>query len=73
MSKGFYNRFAEFGMVNSDFTPDGHLKPEAPPMQLYDLAADPGETTNAYRDHPEIVARLQKLFEQLRDATRSRP
>ena len=67
-----YLKFAQVGMVNSDFTPDGQPKPDAPPMQLYDLAADPGETKNLYRDHPEIVARLTKLFEQLRDATRSR-
>jgi arylsulfatase A-like enzyme len=66
-----YLKFAQVGMVNSDFTPDGQLKPDAPPMQLYDLAADPGETKNLYREHPDIVARLTKLFEQLRDANRS--
>ena len=41
--------------------------------ELYDLAADPGETKNVYRDHPDMVARLTRLFEQLRDAKRSRP
>ena len=59
-----YLRFAQAGMSNSDYTPDGAIKPDAPPMQLYDLAADPGETRNVYREHPEIVARLQGLFEQ---------
>lgn len=68
-----YLKFSQVGMVNSDYTPDGKLKPDAPPMQLYDLAADSGETKNVYREHPEIVARLTKLFEQLRDAKRSRP
>jgi arylsulfatase A-like enzyme len=68
-----YLKFAQVGMVNSDYTSDGKLKPGAPPMQLYDLAADPGETKNVYREHPEIVARLTELFEQLRDAKRSRP
>ncbi|MCX6898091.1 MAG: sulfatase-like hydrolase/transferase [Verrucomicrobia bacterium] len=67
-----YLKFAQVGMVNSDFTPDGQLKPDAPPMQLYDLATDPGETRNLYREHPETVSRLTKLFEQLRDAKRSR-
>jgi len=67
-----YLKFAQVGMVNSDFTPDGQLKPDAPAMQLYDLASDPGETKNVYRDHPEIVTRLTKLFEQLRAAQRSR-
>ena len=68
-----YLRFSSVGMVNSDFTPDGKLKPGAPPMQLYDLAADPGETRNLYRDHPEMVARLQKLSDNLVKNGRSRP
>ena len=68
-----YYSFAELGFVNSDFTPDGKLKPDAPPGQLYDLTADVGEATNVYRDHSEIVAHLTKLFEQVRDANRSRP
>lgn len=68
-----YLKFAQVGMVNSDFTPAGEQKPGAPPMQLYDLAADPGETQNVLSIHPEIVSRLTKLFEQLRDAKRSRP
>lgn len=66
-----YLKFAQAGMVNSDFTADGQLKPDAPPVQLYDLATDPGETKNVYRDHPEVVARLTKLFEQVRDRERA--
>ena len=31
---------------------------------LYDLAADPGETNNLYREHPEIVRALTGLLEQ---------
>jgi arylsulfatase A-like enzyme len=69
---GFY-RFGELGFVNSDFTPDGKLKPDAPPMQLYDLAADLGQTKNLYREHPDIVARLNKLFDELVKNGRSRP
>ncbi|MEW6357999.1 MAG: arylsulfatase [Planctomycetota bacterium] len=64
--------FKELGLANSDFTADGKLKPDAPPEQLYDLAADPGETRNLYRERPDIVERLTKLFERLRDAGRSR-
>ncbi len=67
---GYYS-FEELEFVNSDFTPAGQLKPDAPPQQLYDLAADLGETKNVYREHPDVVARLNKLFEQLRDAGRS--
>lgn len=72
-SKGVQLRFNEVGMTNSDCTPDGKLKSGAPPGQLYDLAADPGETTNLYSDHPEVVARLQKLFDDLVKNGRSRP
>ncbi len=44
-----------------------------PPGQLYNLAADPGETKNLYRDKPEVVARLQKVLERYRSVGRSRP
>ncbi|MEO8352389.1 MAG: sulfatase-like hydrolase/transferase [Chthoniobacteraceae bacterium] len=36
---------------------------ELPPVQLYDLAADPGEQTNVQDQHPEIVSRLTRLLE----------
>ena len=69
---GYYN-FQQLGFVNSNFTPDGKLKPGMPPGQLYDLSADLGETQNVYNENPDVVAHLTKLFEQLRDAGRSRP
>jgi arylsulfatase A-like enzyme len=40
---------------------------------LVNLADDPGETKNLADDNPAKVAELQKLFEQQRDAGRSRP
>jgi len=46
--------------------------PEAP-AQLYDLAHDPGETTNLYSKKPEIVKELQALLEQSKTTGRSRP
>ncbi|MFN0074932.1 MAG: sulfatase-like hydrolase/transferase [Prosthecobacter sp.] len=46
--------------------------PEAP-AQLYDLATDPGETTNLYSKKPEIVKELQALLEQSKTTGRSRP
>jgi len=67
-----YLKFAQVGMSNSDFTPDGELVTGAPPMQLYDLDSDPCETTNLYRERPDEVARLAELFGRLRDARRSR-
>ncbi|HCN28650.1 MAG TPA: arylsulfatase [Verrucomicrobiales bacterium] len=58
----------------------GELKPFAlpdtdpeTPAQLYDLATDPGETTNLYSKQPEIVKELQALLEQSKTTGRSRP
>ncbi|MHB8899380.1 MAG: sulfatase family protein [Thermoguttaceae bacterium] len=67
-----YLRFAQARMVNSNFTPEGRVKPDAPPGQLYHLAEDLGETVNTYLEHPEIVARLTALFDKLVKAGRSR-
>ncbi|WP_018970898.1 sulfatase family protein [Rubritalea marina] len=38
-------------------------KTEAPVAQLYNLENDPGETTNLYTTHPELVARLLAQLE----------
>jgi arylsulfatase A-like enzyme len=65
--------FAELGFVNSDYTPDGKLKPDAPPGQLYDLSSDISQATNLYRQHPERVAELTALLEKIRKSPRSRP
>ncbi len=34
-----------------------------PVGQLYDMTKDPGETTNLYESHPEVVERLLKMLE----------
>jgi arylsulfatase A-like enzyme len=50
--------------------------PEAAPgarAQLYDLAADPGETTNRILEQPEIARELQALLEHTLTTGRSRP
>lgn len=44
--------------------------PEAP-GQLYDLASDPGETTNLYFKHPEIAAELKTLLDKSKAEGRS--
>ena len=41
-----------------------------PVAQLYDIEADPGETTNLYESQPEVAARLLKQLES--DVTRGR-
>ncbi|MEQ2009368.1 MAG: arylsulfatase, partial [Limisphaerales bacterium] len=42
------------------------------PGQLYDLATDPGETTNLYFKRPEIVTELKALLEASRISGRTR-
>jgi arylsulfatase A-like enzyme len=46
--------------------------PQAP-GQLYNLEADPGETTNLYSKHPEIVKRLKARLEEFKSSGRSAP
>jgi len=40
----------------------GKVKRNAPPAQLYDLEADLSQTTNLYRQHPEVVKELSALL-----------
>jgi arylsulfatase A-like enzyme len=47
--------------------------PSEPPAQLYDLVADPGETSNRFDAQPEVVARLESLLDQYRESGRSTP
>ena len=42
--------------------------PGAPPDQLYNLDEDLGEANNLYNQHPEIVQRLKKALEQIKNA-----
>ena len=44
-----------------------------PPVQLYDMKADPGETTNVYAEHPEVVKELTTLLKQYIINGRSTP
>jgi arylsulfatase A-like enzyme len=37
--------------------------PDDPPGQLYNLKADPGETTNLFHEHPEVVEMLKGELE----------
>jgi arylsulfatase A len=51
------------------------LQDNAPdaPGQLYNLETDPGETTNLYRQHPEIVKELKNKLEVFKKNGRSAP
>ena len=55
------------GQVNSDIA-NGRLKADAPNAQLYNLADDPWQARNVYRDHPEVVKRLTARLEALQEA-----
>ena len=46
--------------------------PDAP-GQLYNLAKDPGETTNLYHEKPDIVKTLKTKLEELKNSGRSAP
>ncbi|NQT86935.1 sulfatase-like hydrolase/transferase, partial [bacterium] len=48
------------------------LAPDAP-GQLYDMEKDPGETTNLYHKHPEIVKKLKAQLEEYKKSGRSAP
>ena len=42
--------------------PNMRKKLKLPPIQLYDLEADPSEKHNLYAEHPELVQRMEKLL-----------
>jgi len=60
------------GQVNSDVE-HGKLTADAPPAQLYNLQADPSQTKNLYREHPQVVARMQKALKHHQQTARSAP
>jgi arylsulfatase A len=47
-------------------------EPDAP-GQLYDLSKDPGETTNLYSKHPELVEEMKALLKLSETTHRTRP
>ena len=64
-----YEREGEWGMKQyaiEDTDPDA-------PGQLYNLDTDPGEITNLYSKHPEIVKELKTKLEEFKASGRSTP
>jgi len=64
------NRYEDNPGLKPFFLPD--TAPTAP-NQLYNLTADPGETTNLSIERPEIVTELKALLEKSKADGRSRP
>jgi arylsulfatase A len=57
----------------SDPKPGSPAAGKLPPLQLYDLSVDIGETKNIQADHPQVVADLTKLLEKYITEGRSTP
>lgn len=64
------NRYESHRLLREYRLPE--TAPDAP-GQLYNLSADPGETTNLYFDHPEIVKELQSQLDEYLQSGRSAP
>jgi len=62
------------GLGSGGFTRPSRVKPGPgdPAGQLYDLEADPAETTNRYAEHPQIVERLRAEMRRIVGATADR-
>lgn len=56
------------------FTSPGYIEPEpgGPEGQLYNLLEDPGETTNLWSEHPDVVEQLKLRLAEWDEAGRSR-
>jgi hypothetical protein len=68
-SGGYGNGLAELaftGEVNSDVTPDGKIKPDAPKEQLYNLENDPRQAVNVIRKYPEIADEMRMRLSNIK-------
>jgi len=61
-AKGFHGGLGQYTLPEK--------APKAP-GQLYDLAKDPGETTNLYFEQPEVTQKLKQLLETTKKSGRS--
>lgn len=51
----------------------GSREDDLPPIQLYDMEADVGETTNVYAEHPQVIDELTALLTEYIFSGRSTP
>jgi arylsulfatase A-like enzyme len=56
-------RIGNWKGVRQNLVPRGNAKPNLH-IQLYDLGSDPGETKDVSAQHPDIVARIERLFRE---------
>ena len=63
------------GLGSGGFTEPILVEPALgePQGQLYNLDDDPGETTDIYALHPDVVTRLEALLAEYRQSGRSTP
>ncbi|HOX57738.1 MAG TPA: arylsulfatase [Candidatus Paceibacterota bacterium] len=58
-------RIGDWKAIRTNLNPRPRARDTQPaPLELYDLARDPGETNNVARQHPEVVKRLSALMRQ---------
>ncbi len=64
---------AAFGLGSGGFTRPARIEPEpdGPTGQLYDMLEDPAETTNLWRERPDVVADMTALLNRYRTEGRS--
>jgi arylsulfatase A len=63
------------GLGSGGFSQPSRVRPEpgGATGQLYHLVDDPGESTNLWQRHPEVVQRLTSDLARIRESGRSRP
>jgi arylsulfatase A-like enzyme len=50
--------YSRMGVTTSDVDAEGRIKPEAPAEQLYDVATDPRQARNLFKEQPARAARM---------------
>jgi len=58
--------------VNSDIE-NGRLRPNAPEAQLYNLASDPRQLRNVYREHAGMVNKIKARLAEITASRKTRP
>jgi arylsulfatase A len=58
--------------TNSDITPDGRIKEDAPMQQLYNLQDDFSQAENVIRENPEVAQKLRQELERIKNIEQSR-